>query len=106
MYQIRNSLLLGLILMGSANAALESGITSGTLDVHGKILEMTNAYIFLQPKGFYDVDDPTWTLLFTNAPVAHYDVEYEHLTPAVRIGLTLTSEFDAQPTLRLFSQSI
>jgi hypothetical protein len=86
--------------------AMEPGSASGELRIDDQVIEIRHVYAQRQPKGFYNDNDPTWTLLFSPVAIPLRKLDNHFLDPSLRIGLTLTSTFDDTPTLSVLSQDI
>lgn len=94
-------------LAGTVPASAAEATVSGTLVANGQTVELPYAYAWAEEKGFYDDNDPTWTLLFVQHPVEQRDLGIPPGDTAwVMIGVTRTSEFGDKPELQVYSQSI
>jgi len=87
--------------------AAEDAKVSGSMTANGKSVQLPYAYAWAEEKGFYDEADPTWTLLFSENPVAARDLKSPFYEGAwLRLGVTRTAEFGDKPELQVYSQSI
>jgi hypothetical protein len=87
-------------------AVSEPGTAEGTLTIHGESFDLSHAYVFREPEGFYDPADPTWNVLIRAESVATRDVDDPFIDPSLRLSLTLTSEFGDGPSLQVLSQNL
>lgn len=87
--------------------AADDATVEGSLIANGEAVELPHVYLWAEKEGFYDPADPTWRLLFTEQPVETRKLGRAIWDSAwVEIGLTQTSEFDGEPKLQVYSQSI
>jgi hypothetical protein len=87
--------------------AADEATVQGSLIANGEAIELPYVYLWAEEEGFYDSADPTWKLLFTEQPVETRKLGRAIWDGAwVEIGLTETSEFDGEPKLQVYSQSI
>jgi hypothetical protein len=98
------SLVLGL---PAAGGAAQDASVSGTLTANGKTVALPYVYAYALEEGFYQDDDPAWVLIFVEHPIEERDVD-EHVWDSafVEIRITKTAEFDDEPTLQAYSQSL
>lgn len=77
----------------------------GKLIKNGETTDLPYVYVYAEKDGFYDDNDPTWSVVFAAEPVEARDVDSPFMDFSfMRIGITRTSEFDDKPTLRAYSQ--
>jgi hypothetical protein len=79
----------------------------GSFTANGEKVELTHVYLYAQKEGFYDKEDPTWTLLFVAGPIEERKLD-DHIWDSayIRIGITETSEFSEEPRIEVLSQDI
>ncbi len=96
-----------LLAVGSAAADEPAAVAEGFFTANGEGVELPYAYAFKEDGGFYEEDDPTWTLLFLSRPL-EADDDYNMIWDAayLRLGITETAEFDDEPVIHVYSQSI
>lgn len=87
-------------------AVPEPGTATGTFTINGESVDLSHAYVYREPEGFYDPADPTWSVLITAESVAPRDVDDPFIDPSLRLSLTLTSEFGDGPSLQVLSQNL
>lgn len=91
-------------------AAGEEASVSGTLTANGETVELPYVYVYALDKGFYDDEDPTWTLIFVERPIEERKVDEPIWDSAfVELGVTRSAEFGDdgdEPTLQVYSQSL
>jgi hypothetical protein len=85
----------------------EDATVEGTLIANGQEVLLPHVYIWKEKEGFYDSNDPTWTILFVERPLEARELG-KHIsdTAWVQIGVTETAAFSEQPELQVYSQSI
>ncbi|REJ85547.1 MAG: hypothetical protein DWQ36_02870 [Acidobacteria bacterium] len=100
--------LVPLLLFVAAAPALaqEPGTAKGTATFNGNDLAIAYAAIYAEEKGFYDENDPTWTLVLTAEPVAPREIDDPFHDPSLTIGITWTSEFGDEPALEVLSNTL
>ena len=87
-------------------AAQQPGRIDGTLTVNGESIPLTHALIYAEEEGFYQPDDPTWTLVLTSSELSPRDADDMFIDPSLRIGITWTAEFGDEPQLEILSQTM
>lgn len=91
----------------ASGAAGDDSSVSGTFTVNGEKVELPHAYAWPAEEGFYDEADPTWTLLFVDRALEPRDLGGMVWDAAfLKVGITETAEFDDEPKLQAYSQSI
>lgn len=93
-------------LVSTALAAQGPGRIDGTLTVDGETIPLTHAVIYAEDEGFYQPDDPTWTLVLTGSEISARDADDMFIDPSLRIGITWTAEFGDEPKLEVLSQTL
>lgn len=98
---------LSALMAGVAVAVEEAAPLEGTFTANGEKVELLYAYAYEEDGGFYDEDDPAWTLLFVGRPLEAGD-DYDMIWDAayLRLGITETAEFGDEPVIQVYSQSI
>jgi len=93
--------------MTSPQAAADTAKVSGVLTANGAAVELPYVYAWPEKEGFYDVNDPTWNVLFVSRELGAREIG-EHIWDAawVHIGITETAEFTDRPTIQVYMQSI
>lgn len=100
---------LGLLILaaGMTTADEPAASVEGFFSANGESVELPYAYAYREEGGFYDEEDPTWTLLMVDRPVEEADLDDMIWDAAyLRLGITETAEFGDDPTIRVYSQSI
>lgn len=87
-------------------SAAEPGTVTGSFTLNGEPVPLHHAYVYREAKGHYDPADPTWMVVLSAEPVAPREVDSPFISPSLRIGLTLTSEFGDEPSLQVLSQTL
>ena len=87
-------------------AAQNPGRIDGTMTVDGQSIPLTHAVIYAEDEGFYQPDDPTWTLVLTESEISARDADDMFIDPSLRIGITWTAEFGDEPKLEVLSQTL
>lgn len=98
----------GILLTAAAALSQEPGRAEGTFTINGAPVAMSHAAIYRADEGFYDENDPTWTLVFTTNELEPRDVDDSFIDPSLTIGVTWTSEFSdsGEPQLEVLSQTL
>ncbi|MEM7222322.1 MAG: hypothetical protein AAF495_05045 [Pseudomonadota bacterium] len=99
----------GLILLAlpAPLAAAEPAKVSGVLTANGVEVALPYVYVWAEEEGFYDPADPSWRILFVEREVTPRELGEPIWDAAwVELRLTETAEFDDQPKLQVYSQSI
>jgi len=79
----------------------------GTFVVNGEPVEMPYVYVWKEDKGFYNDDDPTWTILFVGRKLKATEIgEMVWDAAWIELGITQSSEFSDESQLQVYSQSI
>lgn len=93
--------------VAGAAASVSGASVSGTFTANGETVELPYVYVYALDKGFYDDEDPTWTLLFVDRPIEERKVDEPVWDAAfIELGVTRTAEFDEEPRLQVYSQSL
>lgn len=98
--------LLAVFALAVGSNAQQPGGVEGSLIVDGESIPIRHAVIYAEDEGFYQDDDPTWTLVFSSAEIAPRDADDMFIEPSLRIGITWTSEFGDEPQLEILSQTL
>ena len=101
--------ILGLLIMvtGPSTGEDPAAPIEGFFTANDESVELPYAYAYREEGGFYDEEDPTWTLLFVDQPVKKADLDDMIWDAAyLRLGITETAEFDDEPSIQVYSQSI
>ena len=63
--------IVGILIMAGGAAAGEDAAAAveGFLTANGEKVELPHAYAYREEGGYYDEDDPTWTLLYVDRPI-------------------------------------
>jgi len=100
-------LALSALTAGVAVAGEDAAPFEGFFTANGESVNMLYAFAYKEEGGFYDEEDPTWTLLFVDRPVEEADLDDMIWDAAyLRLGITETTEFDDGPVIQVYSQSI
>ena len=96
-----------LVLLSLPGAAGDEATVTGTFTANGTSVELPYVYVYKLDKGFYDDNDPAWTLLFVDHPIEERKLD-EHIWDGayVELKITRTAEFDDKPTLQVYAQNL
>ena len=79
----------------------------GSFVANGEAVELPHVYIWPKEEGFYDADDPTYTILFVGRELSPREIGRSVWdAPWVEIGITQTDEFGEGPALQVYTQTI
>jgi len=80
----------------------------GSFIVNGNSVALPYVYVWREKKGFYEDDDPAWTILFVGRKLKATEIGDPVWDAAwIEIGVTESSEFsDGGPKLQVYSQSL
>lgn len=88
-------------------AAADPAEVTGVLTANGAEVELPYVYVWAEKEGFYEPTDPSWTILFVEREVKQRELGTPIWDAAwVEIRVTETSEFDDQPELHVYSQTV
>jgi len=93
---------------GMASLRADEASVTGSFVVNGNAVELPYVYVWREKKGFYNDDDPTWTILFVGRKLKPTEVGDPVWDAAwIELGLTESSGYSEDgPELRVYSQSI
>lgn len=78
-----------------------AGTVQGNFTLDGQPVTLRHAYVVRREKGFFEADDPAWTIILSANPLSRDMLAHPFIDPSLRLGITLTREFDAEPTLQV-----
>ena len=80
----------------------------GSFVVNGNPVELPYVYVWREKKGFYNDDDPAWTILFVGRKLKATEIGDPVWDSAwIELGVTESSEFsDDGPQLQVYSQAL
>jgi hypothetical protein len=84
-----------------------AGTVTGSMVVNGQEVSLPYVYAVQLEEGFYDPADPAWRVVFVSEPVDERDLDGPLWDVSmVEVLITETAEFDDEPTLQVYSQSL
>ena len=93
--------------LSSVPAFADDPSVEGNLVANGEPVELPYVYIWAEEKGFYNDDDPTWTLFFVGRPLSAREIgETVWDAPWIEIGMTQTRGQEDDAELQVYTQSI
>ena len=91
----------------SVPAFAEAPGVQGNLVANGESVELPYVYVWAEDEGFYDADDPTWTVFFVGRPLSAREIgEMVWDAPWIKIGITQTKGQEDEASLKVYTQSI
>ncbi len=104
-------LMCGLVFVMSAAAGVGAGddaaTVTGSMVVNGQEISLPYVYAVRLNEGFYDPADPAWRVVFVSEPVDERDLDGSLWDVSMlEVMITETAEFDDEPTLQVYSQSL
>jgi len=95
------------ILVAMNALADEAPKVTGTFTSSGEPVEISHVYAYRNAEGFYDPADPSWTVILAAGEIEPQNLgrPYQDF-PFIKLRVTKTSEFEEQPTLRVYSQDV
>lgn len=87
-------------------SASEPSVT-GVLEANGETVELPYVYVWAEEEGFFEPEDPTWTLLFVDREIEERELDGMLWGAAfVELKITETAEFTDAPELTVYGQNI
>ena len=93
--------------LGQSQEATDSPGVKGLLTVNQEEIDLNYVYAWQEDEGFYDPQDPLFTLLFVDQPLPARDFGSAQMEATwVELRVTKTKEFSEEPEVRIVSQTV
>ena len=104
---LAQALALAAALFCFAAAAQADPNVEGSFVANGETVELPYVYVWAREEGFYDADDPTYTLFFVGRELSAREIGNSVWdAPWIEIGVTESDEFSDGPEVQVYTQSI